>query len=81
MISYSALMPAARMTLAHFSVSLAMNVANSAGDVACAEPPSSAKRDLIAGSARHALISRFSLRTTSIGVFRGAPMPLHPMAS
>src|SRR5262245_45631148 len=78
---YSALMPANRITFAHFSVSSEMNLANSAGDVANAEPPSAAKRALIAGSARHALISRFNFRTISIDVSRGATMPLHPVAS
>ena len=44
---YSALIFAARITLAHFSVSSAMNLLNSAGVVGNATPPKSAIRALI----------------------------------
>src|SRR5437879_8240734 len=43
----SALMLRARMTLPHFSVSSAMNLPNSAGDIGIGTPPRSASRALI----------------------------------
>jgi hypothetical protein len=48
-------------TLPHFSVSSAMNFPNSAGEVGNTVLPRSAKRALILGSARPALISTFLL--------------------
>jgi hypothetical protein len=44
---HSALMPADLITLAHFSVSSAMNLPNSAGDAGATEEPRSSIRDLI----------------------------------
>src|SRR5258705_6451932 len=77
----SGLMPANLITLAHFSVSLAMNLSNSAGDIGKAVAPSSVIRSLILGSVSAALISLLSLPTISAGVFLGAPMPFHALAS
>jgi len=42
--NYSALMPAARITLPHFSVSSAINFENSTGVIGMGSPPSSARR-------------------------------------
>src|SRR5262245_29783123 len=78
---HSGLMLAARTTLAHFSVSSAMNLPNSAGDIGIGTPPRSASRFLIVGSARPALIASLSLSTISVGVFLGAPMPNQALAS
>src|SRR6516162_2156751 len=50
----SALMSRARMTLPHFSVSLAMSLPKSAGESASTSPPRSASRAFILGSARPA---------------------------
>src|SRR6516225_5945872 len=49
---YSALILAARMTLPHFSVSLAMNLAKSAGEPASAVAPHSARRAFTWGSSK-----------------------------
>src|SRR5262245_6460228 len=78
---HSGLMFAARITLPHFSVSSAMSLAKSAGESTSTSPPRSASRALILGSARPALISLLSLSTISVGVFLGAPMPNHWLAS
>src|SRR4029077_18356691 len=72
---YSGLMLAALITLPHFSVSSAMNLARSAGAIVIGTEPSSAIRALIAGSARPALICLLSLSIISGDVFLGAPMP------
>src|SRR5262245_50873635 len=72
---YSGLTLAARITLAHFSVSLAMSLPNSAGVIGIGAPPSSTRRALSLGSARAALISLLSLPMTSAGVPLGAPRP------
>src|SRR5215813_15492396 len=80
-VTHSGLMLAARMTLAHLSVSCAMSVPKSVGEPAMAVPPSSANRALIFGSASPALISRLSLLMTARGVFFGAPRPNHPLIS
>jgi hypothetical protein len=58
---HSGLMLAARITLAHFSVSAAMNFRKSAGELACTKVPSSMSRALNLGSASAALISLLSL--------------------
>src|SRR5262249_41403770 len=77
----STLMLAARITLAHFSVSSAISFPNSAGESASAAPPRSASRALILGSARPALISLLSLSIICDGVFLGAPTPNQALAS
>ena len=74
-LDYSALISANLITLAHFLVSLLINVPNSAGEPDSSVPPSEVSRALSLGSARPALISLLSLSTTSGGVFLGAPTP------
>src|SRR5215831_12249088 len=69
-------MLAARITLAHFSVSSANSFPNSIGESGIGTLPSSASRALIFGSARPALISRLSFSTISLGVALGAPTPV-----
>src|SRR5262249_17557230 len=78
---YSGLICAARITLAHFSVSSARSLPNSAGVSASGVPPRSAKRASILGSARAAAISLLSLSTIAGGVFLGAPTPSQSPAS
>src|SRR6266478_9986600 len=78
---YSGLMPANLITLAHFSVSSAMNFPNSAGEPANTSHPRSARRPFIVGSARAALISLLSFSMISVGVALGAPIPYQPLAS
>src|SRR5262245_4984630 len=68
-------------TFAHFSVSSAMNLPNSAGDIGIGTPPRSASRALIVGSGRPALIASLSLLTISAGVPVGAPTPYQPLDS
>src|SRR6185369_897526 len=80
-VAYSALRPAVRTTLAHFSVSPAMNFSKSAGEPADTRHPRSARRSFILGSAKAALISWLSLSTISAGVALGAAMPYQPLAS
>src|SRR5262245_34674810 len=66
---------ARRITLAHFSVSSAMSLANSAGAIGMGAPPRSANRAFILGSARPALTSLWILSMTSTGVPLGTPTP------
>ena len=73
----SALILAARITLAHLSVSAAMSLPKSAGEPANTSPPRSAMRAFSLGSASAALISALSRSTISAGVLLGAPMPYH----
>src|SRR5262245_64543726 len=77
---HSALMLRGRTTLPHFWVSSAMNLPNPAGDSAKTSPPS-ARRVLIVGSARPALISLLSFSMISAGVPFGAPTPNQKLAS
>src|SRR6516162_689151 len=76
-LAHSGLMLAARITLAHFSVSSEMSLPKSAGEPGSVLAPSSAIRDLILGSVRAALISWLSLSTISVGIFFGAATPNH----
>src|SRR6185369_5448771 len=69
-------MPAARITLPHFFVSSLSSLPKSAGVIVTGSLPSSASLAFIAGSARPALISLFSLSTMSAGVFLGALTPV-----
>src|SRR5262245_55105834 len=78
---HSALILAARITLAHFSVSSAISLPKSAGEPAITVPPRSASRALSWGSARAALISLLSLMTISAGVPVGPPTPYQPLDS
>src|SRR5258708_32989932 len=73
--AYSGLMLAARITLAHFSVSSAMSLPKSTGEAASAEPPNSKSFAFIEGSARAELISLLIRSTISTGIFLGAPRP------
>src|SRR5215475_1005697 len=78
---HSALILAARITLAHFSVSVAMNLAKSEDEPGNAAAPRSANRAFNLASTRPALISLFSLSTISADVSLGAPMPCSALAS
>src|SRR5262249_18102891 len=62
-------------------VSAAMRFPYSLDDSASTSPPSSAKRALIVGSARAALISRLSVSMISARVFFGAPIPARALVS
>src|SRR5262249_5164510 len=70
-----------RTTLPHFSVSSASTLANSAGVPGSVIPPVSASRAFMVASANAALISRLSRSTISVGVPRGAPIPVTALAS
>jgi hypothetical protein len=72
---------AARMTLPHFSISVATSWLNMLGAPGRTAPSSSASRALIVESARAAFTARLSLSVTSGGVFLGAPIPYHALAS
>src|SRR5215471_2166256 len=78
---HCSLIPANLTTLAHFSVSAAMNFPSSSGAIGISTTPTSASRDFAFASASAALISLLSLSMISIGVFFGAPTPNHPLAS
>src|SRR5262245_31160467 len=77
---HSGLILAARITLPHFSVSSAISFRKSTGEPARIEP-CSARRALIFGSARAALISRLSLSMIAVGVLMGAPIPNQVLVS
>src|SRR5262245_17283489 len=79
--NHSGFMPANLTTLPHFSVSFSMSFPNSAGELARTPPPRSARRILMVGSERAALISLLSFSTISLGVARGAAKPNHRLAS
>src|SRR6266852_5570081 len=80
-ITHPGLMLAARITLPHFSISSAMCLPNSAGELGNAELLNSASRAVVLGSARIALVSLLSLSMISGDVFLGAAMPCQPLAS
>src|SRR5262249_29146459 len=77
----SALAPENSITLAHFSVSSAMNLAKSEEEPGNTAAPRTANRAFNLGSTRPALISLLSLSRISAGVFLGAPMPCSALAS
>src|SRR6266567_4276818 len=77
----SGLMLAAWITFAHFSVSSTISSLKSAGEPGSAAPPMSTNRALIFGSESPALISLLSLSMISAGVFLGAQIPDHELAS
>src|SRR5262249_28429976 len=79
--AHSGLTLAAWITLAHFATSSAMSFPNSAGVIGIGAPPSSTRRALSLGSARPALISRFSVAMISGGVFLGALTLNHTLTS
>src|SRR5256885_16305372 len=74
-------MLAARITLPHFSVSSARNLAKFPDDIGIATPPNSTSLALTLLSQRAALISLLSLAMISFGVLAGAPAPCQPLAS
>src|SRR5262249_41006541 len=78
---HSALMLASLMTLPHLSASSAMNLPNSAGELANTRFPSAVSRPFIVGSVSAALISLLSLAMGSAGVPFGATMPCQPLDS
>src|SRR5262249_5352470 len=69
------------ITFAHFSVSSAMMLANSAGETAIGVPPVSARRFFRCGPANAALALALSFSTTSPSRFLGAPVPDTALAS
>src|SRR5262249_21377120 len=75
-----ALIPAARITLPHFSVSAATCAPNCVGLITSGAGARLAKFALTPPSARPAFISRLSRLTTSAGVPLGAPSPIQPSA-
>lgn len=79
--AHSALMFAARITLAHFPVSAAMCLLRSSGKPGKIMVPNSASRVLILASASAAFSSLLSLSIISDDVLLGAPTPYHPLAS
>src|SRR5262245_27466065 len=80
-IALAGLMLAARITLPHFSTSSAMSLPKSVGEPGSGEPPNSAIRVFILGSARPVFISLLSFSMISAGVAFGAPMPNQLLAS
>src|ERR1019366_10505117 len=78
---YSAVMPACRITLAHFETSLRMNAANSSGAPGLNSPPSASSIFWMSGIASMATISRFRRATTSRGAFAGASIPCQMIVS
>src|SRR5262249_12351785 len=79
--AHRGLMSANFTTLPHFSVSSAMSLPKLPGEPGSAVEPNSASRVCMLGSARAALISWLSLSTISMGVLRGAPMPVQKLNS
>jgi hypothetical protein len=74
-------MLAARMTLPHFLVSSEMSFAKSPGEPASTVAPKLASRASNLESAMLAPTSRFNRSMIAAGVFFGAPMPYHGLAS
>src|SRR6476620_11728561 len=75
------LMLAATITLPHLLVSSEISVPKSAGDPERTMPARLASRDSNFGSAMLMLTSLFSLSISSAGVFLGASIPYHALAS
>src|SRR5215475_2444965 len=71
----SALAPENLITFAHFSVSVAINLAKSEDEPGNAAAPRSANRAFNLGSTRPALISLLSLSTISAAVLHGGRNP------
>src|SRR5262249_56197039 len=78
---HSGLSPANFTTLPHFSISSAMNLPKSVGELTNGAAPMSEMRAFILGSARAALISLLSSSTISAGGFIGAPNPKQAVPS
>ena len=68
-------------TVAHFAVSSATNLPNSAGDIGIGMPPSSASFAWSFGSASALPTDLFNVSTMSAGVPLGAETPYHGLAS
>ena len=66
-------------TLAHFAVSSARNLPNSAAVIGIGAAPRSARLACSLASARPAPIAPFNVATMSAGVFVGAPTPAQPL--
>src|SRR6516225_3624011 len=79
--AHSALIPAARITLPHFSVSSTMILPYSAGVIGTVTLPRSANCALSLGSLSPAFTSVLSLVIMSADVALGAPRPLRRLAS
>ena len=60
---------------------LILEIVSSAGLIGVGSHPTSASRALSFASARPAFVSALSMVTMSLGMFRGAPSPYHPIAS
>src|SRR2546429_6525668 len=69
------------ITFAHFSISSARTLLNSAGEPVTGAPPVSAMRAFIWGSAKAALTALFRVSMTSVEVLLGAPRPVTALAS
>src|SRR5262247_636022 len=78
---HSGFAPENLTTLPHLSISSATSFPKSAGEPGMTVPPSSARRALTAASAKPAFISVLSLSIMWLGVFLGAAMPYHTLAS
>src|SRR5262249_50149310 len=78
---HSGFAPENLTTLPHLSISSAASFPKSAGEPGMTVPPSSARRALTAASAKPAFISVLSLSRMWLGVFLGASMPYHALAS
>src|SRR6202048_4299611 len=78
---YSGLMPASLITLAHFSVSSAMNLPNFAGVIGVDSTPKVKRRAFKSGAATPAVLSLLSLSMIVAGVPVGAQMPYQPLAA
>src|SRR2546430_9969034 len=79
--SHSTFTPAALITLAHFSVSWATSLPNSAGPIGIGSPPSSLRRAFSLGSASTAFTAALSLSMISGRVPFGTAMPYQTPAS
>src|SRR5262245_51639428 len=79
--AHGSLILATRITLPHFSVSSEINLPKSAGEPASTVPPKLASFVSRLASAMLTLTAVFSFSMTSAGVFFGAPMPAHQLAS
>ena len=79
--AHCSLILATRITLPHFSVSSEINLPKSAGEPASTVPARLASFVSRLASAMLTLTAVFSFSMTSAGVFFGAPMPAHQLAS
>src|SRR5262249_24504208 len=78
---HSGFAPENLTTLPHLSIASATSFPKSAGEPGMTVPPSSGRRALTAASAKPAFISVLSLLIMWLGVFLGAAMPYHALAS